>query len=239
MQTLKSEQRQIPNGFRFRQPEIKWDSMKVLGMHPSLDTLTQAVISARRANPHHMAQHNWSLDFDVVKQEVKQFNVRICQAMGWTEYLTEGGSDAPPFNPAQSLLNQKQLSAAVDKVKKLWAGVKTANDWLDSGEPPVPQELSEARAAVCVQCHFNGQGDFTAWFTKPASGAIKRQLERLTERNISTTQDAKLNICTACLCPMKLKVHTPMTFIKPHLKPEVVEELKGGKNCWILSEMGA
>lgn len=208
-------------------------------MHPSFDTLVRAVISARKANPHHAAKNKWSLDFDTVANEVEQFQVKVCLAGGWTKYLTEGVSGAPPFSRAQSLANQKQLGVAVEKVKKLWAGVKTLNDWLDSEEPPVPTEQSERRAAICADCHLNGKGDFSSWFTVPASGAIKRQLERLSQRNISSTQDEKLNVCTACLCPLKVKVHTPMKFITPHMSNETIAELKGGKNCWIIAEMGS
>jgi hypothetical protein len=234
MQSLKSEQRQIPNGFWFRQPEINWNSKKVIGLHPSLDTLTQAVISARRANPHQAAQHNWSLDFDVVKSEVKQFNVNHCLAMGWTEYLTDSGGGAPPFNQAQSLLNQKQISVAVETVKRLWAGIKSVNEWLDSNDAPVSTELAEKRATTCVSCPLNGPGDFSKWFTTPASAAIKRQLEKLQNRKISTTQDEKLNICEACLCPLKLIVHVPLQIKLAHMTPDTKQALH--PSCWVLSE---
>lgn len=238
MQRLLSRSRQIPNGLTFRQSQISWDSRRALGLHPSFDTLVSAVLSARRANAAQSAQHKLSLDRATVEMEVETYNVKVCLANGWMNYLTEaGGGSAPPFNKAQSLLNQKQLGVAVEKVKRLWAGVKTLNDWLDSGEPPVEQEFAEKRAAVCVACPLNGSGDFSAWFTVPASGAIKRQLERLEQRKIFTSQDAKLNVCTACLCPLKVKVQTPMKFIKSHLLPEVVEDLKGGNNCWILAEI--
>lgn len=239
MQRLKSREKQIPNGFWFRMPAISWDSRKVLGLHPSFDTLVRAVQSARKANPAHASKHKWSLDKETIANEVEQFQVKVCLAAGWTSYLTEGGGGAPPFSLAQRLPDQKQLGAAVGKIRKLWAGVKTLNDWLDSEEPPVETEQSERRANICVQCPMNGQGDFSSWFTVPAAGAIQRQLERLNQRKISSTQDSKLNVCTACLCPLKVKVHTPMKFIKTHLSPEVIAELRGGKDCWIISELGA
>lgn len=237
MQRLKNPQMQIPNGFFFRQPEINWDSRKVLGLHPSLDVLTRALISARAANPHQVGVHKWSLEFPIVRQEVELFQVKICLANRWTKYLTDGGGGAPPpLSKAQSILNVKQLSAAAGKVKKLWAGVRTLNEWLDSEEPPVETALSESRAATCVACPLNGKGDFTAWFTTPAAAAIKRQIERMQQRNISGTLDDKLGICEACLCPNVLKTKTPMKFIKPHLSDEVIQELKVGKDCWIISE---
>lgn len=238
MQRLKSRNRQIPNGMWYRQVEINWDSRKVLGLHPSFDTLVRAVQSARKANPHHAAKHKWTLDSAAIANEVEAFQVKICLAAGWTSYLTEGGNAAPPFSKVQSLANQKQLGAAVEKVKRLWTGVKTLNDWLDSKEPPVEKDLAEKRAATCVACKMNGEGDFTSLFTAPAAGAIKRQLERLSQRNISTSLDDKLRVCTACLCPLKLKCHTPMKYITPHLSDGVMDDLRKGNNCWIVSEMG-
>lgn len=239
MQRLKSRDKQIPNGFWFRQPEINWHSKKVLGLHPSFTTLVSAVINARRANPHHVAKYKWSLDRDVVGNEVEAFQVKVCLAGGWTSYLTESGGGAPPpLSQPPSPAEQRLLAVAAGKARRLWAGVKTLNDFLDSGEPPVPSAQAESRAATCVACPLNGKGDFTTWFTVPAAAAIKRQLERVKEMNLATTQDDKLNVCTGCLCPLKLKVWTPWKFIKPHLETEVLDELRKGKNCWILAEMG-
>lgn len=242
MQTLKNEQKQIPNGFFFRQPEIKWDSRKVIGLHPSLDSLTRSVISARRANPHYVAQHKWSLDFNTVKQEVKQFNVKVCISMGWNDYLTDPGGDAPPFSKAQSLLNQKQLGAAVEKVKKLWAGIRTISEWLESNAPAVSSDLSESRAQICLQCPYNNTEALTEWFITPAAASIKKQLERLQERNLRTSVDDKIGICAqkksegngGCLCSLPLSVHVPIELKLKHLGPEVKATLHSG--CWVLSE---
>jgi hypothetical protein len=111
--------------------------------------------------------------------------------------------------------------------------------WLDSGEPPVDTELSEKRAATCVACPLNGKGDLTSRFTTPAAGAIKRQMERMHQRQIRGSLDDKLGVCEACLCPLVLKTKTPMKFIKPYLSDVVVGELKNGKDCWIIGELNA
>lgn len=238
MQRLKSRQSQIPNGLFFRMAALNWDSRKVLGMHPSFETLVSAVISARQANPHQTQQNSWSLDRGVVGDEVEAFNVRVCQSMGWNQYLTAaGGGGAIPFHNPLSPQDASLLQNAAAKAKKLWAGVKTLNAWLDSEEPPVPTEQSEKRAATCVACPLNGSGDLTSWFTTPAAAAIKRQMERMQKRNISGTLDAKLGVCSACLCPLVLKTKTPMKFIKPNLSDEVVKELMKGNSCWIVSEL--
>lgn len=228
---------QIPNGFYFRQPEIKWDSKKSVGLHPSLDVLTRAVIGARMAHPHYVQKHGWATDFASVRQEVETFQVQVCLANGWLNYIADSGGSAPvPLSQPPSPQDVKLLAAAAGKARKLWAGVKTLHDWLESNEPPVESSLSESRALICLDCPQNGKGDLTTWFTAPAAAAIRRQLQILQDRRISSKHDGELQVCEACLCPLKLKIHTPMKYIKPHLSDEVINDLKRGKNCWILAE---
>lgn len=241
MNRLKSRSHQIPNGFVFRIPAIKWDSRKVLGMHPSFETLVTAVISARNAHPHHKAEHNWSVDRAEVGNEVESFNVKICLSMGWTQYLAESGGSAPaaPFiqtNPQE----QKLLLAAATKAKKLWSGLKTLNEWLESNEPAVSSDQSEKRASICVACPFNGKGDLTSFFTSPAAAAIRRQLERVQQRNFKTSLDDQLGVCAekdgngGCLCVNKLSVHVPLKIKLAHMAPDTKASLH--PSCWLLAE---
>jgi hypothetical protein len=240
MNRLKSRQRQVPNGLTFRQPQIKWDSRKALGLHPSFDTLVNAVLSARKANSGQSAQHKLSLDRATVEMEVEMYNVKVCLANGWLDYLTDsGGGQSVPLAQSRSPEDQKLLDVAAKSARRLWSGVKITSDWKDSGEPPVSKELAESRAATCVACPLNGQGDLTKWFTIPASAAIKRQLEWLSGQKLVTSVDDKLNICEACLCPLKLKSWTPFKFIKAHLAPDVIDELRKGRDCWQLKELEA
>lgn len=240
MQRLKSRQHQVPNGFFFRESAINWDSRKVLGMHPSFETLVTAVISARRANPHQRETHRWSLDRSVVGDEVEAFNVKVCQSMGWTNYLAEAGGGAPPPFVHQSPAEQKQLARAAVAAKKLWDGIKTISDWLKSDIPSVPKEQAEKRAATCVACPFNGQGDLTSWFTLPAAAAIKRQLELVQKRDLGTSLDEQLGVCAekdgngGCLCPLRMMVHVPIALKLQHMSPQT----KAGMhpNCWVLVE---
>ena len=77
--------------------------------------------------------------------------------------------------------------------------------------------------------------EFETWFTRPAAEAIKLQLQKLAARKLATTVDSQLNVCTACLCPLKLKVHTPLPFILEHMSANTKAELDA--KCWILSEL--
>lgn len=237
MARLRNRQHQIPGGFRFYQPQTKWQPPNFA----SFDTIVQGLISHRNANPALRDKHRWATDQPTVEIEVDEFNARICEQAGWTDYISSAiGGAPPPFFPAPSQTDQSKLNAAVGAVKKIWAGVRTLNDWLDSGELPVAPAQSTARAAVCAVCPKNVSGDFTTWFTRPASEAIRRQLEKAKDRQFKTDYDDKLNVCEVCYCPMKLKVHTPLSFINAHLSQPVLDELAAANpNCWIVAERKA
>lgn len=233
---LKSRQKYIPNGFRFLQPETGWKSTP----NASFDSIVQSLINHRKGRPDLVAKHGWSLDHEVVANEVEKFNVRICVAHGWTDYLdgAEGGLTTIPKSKPPTAQEKEQLSAAAGRASKIWAGVRTITDWIDSGADPVAQEVAERRAFICSKCPKNTKGDFTSFFTAPAAGVIKRQVEQLQGRKLTTKLSNELNICDVCLCPLKLKVHTPISFIKQHMSDEVLAKLKGVEGCWIPAELG-
>lgn len=234
MPRLKSRQRAVPNGFQFHQPETGWRPARFA----SFDSIVSQLIAHRTANPALAAKHKWATDRAGVENDVESFNANMCAAMGWTDYIVASvGEPPPPKSKPPSQEEQSLLAAAGEKSKKIWAGVRTLNDWLDSGEPPAPQELAEARATVCAACPKNGKGDFTRWFTQPASEAIRRQVSKVHERKLVTT--AEVNVCEVCLCPMKVKVFTPLQFIKSHLTDAVLRELEQVPGCWIPTEVKA
>lgn len=232
MARLNNRNVQIPFGLKFYQPETRFNSRQ-----GSFNNIVDQVVAMRKANPALVAKHNWATEWDLVADEVDAFNASICERMGWTQFINQPGAGAAPAPKFKALspLAEKQLSAAADKVKKVWQGVKTLNDWIDSKLPPVEQALSQHRAEVCAACPANGQGGLDSWFTKPAAAAIKLQLSKLADRKLSTTVDDKLNVCTICLCPLKLKVHTPLPFITEHMTDKTKSELD--KKCWILEEI--
>jgi hypothetical protein len=57
----------------------------------------------------------------------------------------------------------------------------------------------------------------------------------MSDRKLSTMVDAQLNVCVACLCPLKLKVHAPLEFIARHMDPETRAALD--PQCWMLAEL--
>lgn len=224
--------RQIPFGLKFYQPETRFNSRQ-----GSFNNIVDQVVAMRKANPALCAKHGWSTDWNATADDVDAFNSAICERMGWTDFISQPASATPPIPKLKALspASEKQLSAAAGKARKIWQGVKTLNEWIESGVPAVPSEQSQKRAETCVACSLNGSGGLEEWFTKPASMAIKAQFEKLESRKLSTSVDDKLGVCQACSCPLKLKVHTPIQFITTHLGEDTRRALDPG--CWITQEM--
>jgi len=241
MAQLASHDKQIPNGFFFVQPEINWDSRNVIGRYPSWNTLVEAVLNMRRSNPAITTQYGWSTDRASIEAEIDRFLTRVCISMGWTSYVIglSNNEQLPDITEAKKALGLSQLSAQLaavaGRVKTIWQGAKVLTDWLNSGTEPVTVDIANARALKCVTCKYNGKGDFSRWFTQPASDLIKKQIEQGQGYGLHTDYDNDLNICELCLCPLKLKVHTPAEYIKASLTDQLIKELKTKADwCWIL-----
>lgn len=233
---LISRQRQIPNGFKFIQPETAWQAPRFA----SFSVIVNSLINHRKTRPDLVASKKWSLDPEIVSNEVDEFNATLCARHGWTSYISDGSAEPPPPKSQALLQSEKSaIAAAAGKAKKIWAGLSTLTEWIDSGTPPVRRELAESRAAACAACPKNGAGDFTSWFAKPASEAILKSMEKLKAMRLSTQNDQKINVCEVCLCPLKLKVHTPVEYIKGNMSKQVLEELKSVPGCWIPAEVGS
>lgn len=106
-------------------------------------------------------------------------------------------------------------------------------NWLGDGGTPVPHELAEKRAAICVSCPLNVAPD---WLEKnlkePIAQAIIKTLEIKNAMKIETSHDDKLAICSACGCVGKLHVHSPLLHILQHTQMQTMARFE--PNCWIL-----
>lgn len=218
-----------PGGFQFVQPQTGWEAPAGV----SFDAVVQALIAHRKANPALAKQHGWATDYASVANEVDAYNDARCRAHGWMEYVT---GDPAPFIPAASRSQPPGFASAAGAVKRVGAGVKTLLDWLGSGGRPVEREQAESRASICETCPQNGTGDWTRFFTAPASEAIRRQLEIKGAMKLRTSKDHALGVCAGCLCPLKLKVWCPLPHILRSTDPSVLSKLDS--RCWILRESG-
>lgn len=236
MPRLKNRQLQIPGGYRFFVPPLKWSPPPYM----SIDAIARNVINLLNANPQAQAKLQWDLSIEGMSMRIEEYNAQMCLQLGHPQFVVaEGGQpDAPPFLGHQSPnQNPGALQAAAASIKKIWSGIRTINEWVDAGAPSVPADKSTARAAVCVACPKNGQGDFSSWFTKPAAEGIRRLLERTKDKNLVTPHDDKLNVCNICLCPMRLKVHMPIEVIRNGTDDETVTGLRQAPACWIVREL--
>lgn len=224
MSRLKDRNRQIPNGFIFLQPETQWKPPPFA----SFQTIVDSLIAHRVANPYLVQKHGWTTDQTSVANEVAAFNARVCEVMGWNDYIEPGDGGAPsvPFpSPTPSLSG---------RLSQLAAGGKILVKWIASGAEAVAPELSHSRASVCVQCPLNGKGDWTSFFTQPVSNAIVAALEDRKQMQLSTPLDDQLGVCEACSCPLKLKVHMKIEPILADMPYESFDALAA--NCWIRAE---
>lgn len=232
MARLKDRNRQIPNGFIFLQPETQWKPPAFA----SFQTIVDSLIAHRMGNPFLVQKHGWSTDPVAVADEVDAFNAKVCQIMGWGDYIDAGAGGAPsvPF----PLPNRPGLFGKLNQVA---AGGKTLVKWIARKEEAVSSNLAEERARLCTNlkgdgkaCPLNTKGDWTAFFTVPVSNAIRAALEDRSRMNLSTPYDAQLGVCDGCNCPLKLKVHMPIARILEDMPTESFDSLV--PDCWIRSE---
>jgi len=234
MPRLKDRNSSIPGGLVFYLPEVKWSAPKNF---PSFTVVCNGLEAVIRANPALAAKHKWPTDRAGIENWVDAYNATVCAKMGWTKYIGgegSGGGSLPKSQPPTQ--NLASLASAVARARELVAGAKTLIEWLDEGEKPVDRDLATARAATCAACPKNEKGDWTKWFVLPAAELIRRQVEKAQSLSMSTVHDESLNMCTACMCPLKLKVHVGVGWILKRLTAHQREGLKQGKDCWILRE---
>lgn len=230
---IRNRQLMLPNGYKYTQPETNFQ----VDRYSSFDSAVNQVISHRLGNPYLIQKNGWTTDRPTVEMEVDNFNTRFCVAMGgdWLQWVTEGGSlAAVPFQPPPPQPLLSQLAGGAAAVRKLAVGAALLFEWEESGAPPVAPELSAKRAAVCAVCPLNSQKELGDWFTGPVSEGIRKKMGRLHQMALTTPSDGVLGVCSACLCPLKLKCHTPLDLIAKRLKPEARAELHS--SCWILAE---
>jgi len=228
---LKDRLRQIPNGYVYTQPETNWDSVKVLGRHPSFLRLCTAVLEHRTGNPRMAKKNKWNLTMEGVEADVEAYNVAICLSNGWHDFVTNGEAIAiPKVWPPQPA----QGGGVAGAGKRSIAGIKLVVDWLGSGLKPVSISIAEKRAAICASCPQNQEGDFWQRIGAVAAQQVKTLVEVKNDLQLRTSQDDKLHSCQACDCYLKLKVHCELKHVLANTSEDTKKRLD--PNCWILKE---
>jgi len=223
---LKSRRIFPPNGFKFYEARTGWSVAGGL----DFDQVVASIIKHRLANP--KFANEWATDTITVADELDNYT---CQRIGNDPNYCDGGS--PPsfqaglFSPTHRISQRwSEKVGAVGAVRKIATGIGIITDWLGSGAKPVAKELAEKRAAVCVTCPHNGQGDLTSIFTVPASEMIRKTIAIKNDMKLTTPYDDKLGVCDICDCPMKTKIFTPISHIESHLSDKIKSQLPDF--CW-------
>lgn len=228
MPRLLNRQKQIPYNYQFYDPVIKWTAHR----GSSFQVICDGLLTARLANPGLTASKGLSTDKNAIADEVDFFNASICERMGWTDFIT-GGSGGPspvPFPQPARVNPLRNLKNAV-------VGSEVIVEWIASGAEAVPQEQANRRAEICSRCPLNEQGGWERWFTLPVSNAIRTALGHKKEFKLETPFDDKLHTCTACSCPMALKVFVPFEKFYPKMSQSQRDALnKENPTCWIIIE---
>jgi len=204
-----------PGGWIFYQPQSQWSMPS-----PVSQTFTQAVqhiIKHRMANPAMVMKHGLKTDQASVEQELDTYTrLRLKIPM----------ASPPKMNPRLQSLSQ--VAGAVADVKRAAQGTGVIIDWLTSGGQPVEQAEADRRAEICVKCPKNVPG---SWYTVAPAEIIRETLSARSDLKLETPYDNELKSCDVCKCLMRLKVFTPLHFIKDRTAPEIMAEFPS--NCWI------
>lgn len=224
---------QIPNGLKFYLPELKWQAPQ----GASFNVIAQSLHRAIEGNAKLADARKWPRTVAGCEDWVDTFNATICARMGWSDYIvSESGVSPPKLSAPHQDLSASAIRAAAAKAKHLVRGARTLKEWVESNEPPVSSDLALKRAQVCAACPRNEEGDWTKWFTVPAAELIRRLVAHAQGRRLVTPRDPDLHLCGVCYCPMKLKVHIPIDWIRKHQTPEEAAALQAVPNCWIPRE---
>jgi hypothetical protein len=228
MAKMKSLTAHPPYSFRFLQPETG-QTQEFVG---SFNHVVEQTMMIRQANPFLAERHSWRTDRAGVEHDVEQYNVARMIAGGWMDFIIvdDGNPPAPLYVMPEKKTGLWGNVAAGSK--RVAAGVAVLVEWLGNGAKPVEQPLADSRAAICSDCPKNDGGDFTSYFTKPIADTIRTQLEIRGDLQLKTPHDEKLTVCSACSCPLKLKVWAPLDHILAHTPEDVRKNL--ARQCWIL-----
>lgn len=114
-----------------------------------------------------------------------------------------------------------------EDAKKIAGGPETLSEWIGSGGMIVDASESQARAEICAICPKNVK---RYSFLKPIANAVRRHMALKNQLKIEVRGEERLHICEACCCVLRLKVHLPMSRIRP-----TDDERKNyHPDCWLL-----
>lgn len=237
---LKSRQQCPPNGFLYEDKHTGWKNWESSPGSEWDFRATCMALQQHRIN--NKARYPYLItDYKAIEDDVDEKNADRCSMIpGAQIYIMDVGGASP--KPAAPL--SQPVAVVAGQLKQVSSGARALDAWRNS-KTAVSAEQSEARAKVCSDrgvdetgkpfgCPKNSDGDWRKLFIAPVAAIITRQIEEAIERDLKTSLDDRLNVCMACGCPLRSKVHVPGEFVTMGLTPEIKAELD--PKCWIISE---
>jgi hypothetical protein len=216
---------QFPNkGWQFYQPQTKWYAPTPLGS--TFDQTVDLIRQHRMKNSAITAKHNLATDYNSVANELEAFTAARLGIK----------VDSPKFQPQQPEEDavagiEGFLQSSKRRLSAHLAGIKIYLATFGTTGRPVEAAESEQRATICATCPRNEPGDWKTFFSEEAAKGLLEVFGIMRNLNLSTSHDAQLGVCSACLCPLKAKVHVKLEHILSETTPEIKARLD--PRCWI------
>lgn len=204
-----------PGGWQFYQPQSNWSVLNPISV--TFGQAVQQIIKHRITNPAMVMKHGLATDQTSVEIELENYT---------RARLGIPAIESPKPMPRQHSISQ--VAGAAVGIKRAAQGTAVIVNWLTSGGAPVDQETANKRAEICTNCPRNVEG---SWFTTSAAEIIRATLSARSDLKLATPNDDRLKSCDVCKCLMRLKVWTPLHFIKDRTPPDIMAEFPA--NCWI------
>ncbi len=212
-----------PSGWIFRQPETGWTAPTPIGS--TFSQTVDLIIAMRRKNPAIGAKAKWATDRETVGTELERYTRK---RLGLPEEQAQ-----PPFTTSSR--SGGAVAAVAGSIQRAAQGSAVWIEWLRKGGIPVDQTLAEKRAATCVACSRNVDGEWYVQAPAQLLGAAIEQWKSFTKQDFKfeTAQGDALKSCGVCHCMSKIKVFIPLPNILEKTKPEILAEFPA--HCWIAS----
>ena len=227
---LKRHDKNPPGNWRYEERDSAGNILKKFSNAGTLQALAKEVLAYRTANSRPRAS------FAEVLSDADEFQcVRLGQDDTWCQGANAKKNPlAESSSPRHILKGIVKLAQGVGNAVK---GASTLLDWLGDGGKPVPQELSQTRANVCINCVHNQPGHGAAKLTGPIALAIHAQLIERKNLGVKIVGEEKLATCDICQCALLLKVHVGIEHIIAHMSNEAIKAQPD--YCWIFTEAAA
>lgn len=140
---------------------------------------------------------------------------------------------------------KKGIRAAITRLSKsaglVEAGGRVLIKWLGDGAKPVPIEIAQRRANVCLSgapegkpCPHNRDGHSLLQLTANTVRAIAEQMNVREHLRLRVEGEENIHSCAICRCPLKLKIHVPIETILSHTDDETLMAMP--QYCWMKTE---